>query len=147
MSPDRSEPPGLGMSVRWCVREQPLPPLAVVGRGVCARRLAERIIGRTDLVGVVGAGLLVALGPELPWVDGVEYLGAEPDAPHLLFDCRVAPSVSASILSSAVRARVPGRVAWLSGPSLLVPLARAEAFHAPAWASGWRDEHLGALHG
>lgn len=93
-------------------------------------------MGREDLVGLVGPDLLVAVGPDLPWVDGVVYLGAEAAAPRLWMDCRLEPDIPAGILASAVAARVPGRVAWLLEPARLVPLAGAERFD-PAALGRW----------
>jgi hypothetical protein len=119
--------------VGWSPREEPLPPEAVAGRGRVAVRLAERVLGRSEAWrGVVGDDLIVVLGPDLPWVDGVTYLGRDPRAPTLWFDTRVQPDVPPALLARAVARRVPGPVAWLADPTVLVPLGAAEPFHPPA---------------
>jgi hypothetical protein len=63
----------------------------VAARGPVARRLLERLRRLPDdrlarLEGGATESLVIALGaPEdLPWVDGVTYLGREPDAADLL---------------------------------------------------------------
>lgn len=66
--------------VHWQEREPPLPAGAVVAQGAVARALAMRLLHEPDetlarFTGVGGEGLLVLLGDDLPWVDGVVYLG------------------------------------------------------------------------
>ena len=109
----------------------------MVARGQAAQRLADRVIASGGpWTGVVGHALIVLLGPELPWIDGVTYLGHEPDQPALWFDTRLQPSVPVAWLVSRVARG--GRVAWLHDPAVLVPLGAAAPFHAPA-LQAWRN--------
>ncbi|MCB9673511.1 MAG: hypothetical protein H6737_00250 [Alphaproteobacteria bacterium] len=125
--------------VRWGPRAQPLAPVAAAGRGDVARRLGERVLAAPGAWRViVGDRLIVVLGADLPWVDGITYLGGAPEAPRLLHDCRLAPSVPGDLLARAVERSVPGFVAWLHDPDLLVPLAEAEPVHPPALAAWLR---------
>ncbi|MGW4207366.1 bpX5 domain-containing protein [Lentzea sp. NPDC004789] len=100
----------------WTRREPPLAPAAVAGgadlRAAAVRRLRE------------GAELRVACGPEwilvvggdLPWADGVTYLGWDDG---LLVPTTLAPSTPAGLLRHALPADVlavlPGAV--LTGPA------------------------------
>ena len=68
-------------------RARPLAPAAVAARGPAATAMATRLSARDDaalgrLSGVHAPGLLVVIGDpsELPWVDGVIYLGRDPAA-------------------------------------------------------------------
>ncbi|MEZ4322005.1 MAG: hypothetical protein R3F61_31325 [Myxococcota bacterium] len=127
--------------VDWAPRDPPLLPLGVAGRGDVAARLARRVLASRGAPGwraVVGDRLLVVLGDALPWVDGVVYLGADPRAPRLLHDSRLMPSVPPDLLARRIHARVPGLVAWLHAPDVLVPLADAEPIHPPA-LSAWLE--------
>ena len=74
-------------------------------------------------------GLLVILGEEerLPWVDGIVYLGHDPQSPSLFFPTTVEPSVPPALLERSV-AMVHGQrgpCALLLDPPSIVPLAEA----------------------
>lgn len=126
-----------GLSVTWSARRLPLEPVGVAARGLAARRLADRVITAPGpWRGVVGEDLIVVLGDELPWADGVVYLGHSPDHPALLYDTRSEPNVPLAWLVK--RLCREGPVAWLREPDLLVPLASAAPFHAPA-LQAWRN--------
>jgi hypothetical protein len=62
----------------------------------------------------------VVLGPEseLPWVDGVVYLGREAAAPGLLVPTHLSPDVPIALLEAAVLRSVQG------SPVAVVPDAR-----------------------
>ena len=118
-------------------RSAPLAPLAVVAEGEAARRLALRVLTCPDgtmarLSGVAGRGLLVLLGAEadLPWVDGVRYLGRDPEAPALLLPTALALTaplllVERALLGAAKDAAPPYAV--LLEPLRLVPLGGARS--------------------
>lgn len=104
-----------GIPVRWLPRPEPLAPAAAMATGAAVRRLAARLLWREDgalarLRGVAGPDLLLLLGPaeELPWIDGVSYLGVDPAAPALLLPTTLAPSVPPALLERALL-RGPGR--------------------------------------
>jgi hypothetical protein len=67
---------------------------------------------------VLGDELLLLLGNEqdLPWSDGVIYLGREPMTPELWLPCAIEPNVPASLLLRALRSR-------FQTDSLLAPFA------------------------
>jgi hypothetical protein len=100
------------MILRWTPRAEPLAPEAALGFDGAAEALARRLARAGDealarLRGVAGDGVVAVLGvaDDLPWVDGVEYVGRAPGAPSLLLPTQVAPSVPAALLERAVVAR------------------------------------------
>jgi MoxR-vWA-beta-propeller ternary system protein len=116
-------------------RETPLAPVAALATGAAARRLARRLLAATDehlarLEGVAGPGLLVVTGAEadLPWVDGVRYLGRDPDAPGLLLPTAARPVIPATLLARTLLAGAPtggAPYAVRLAPLALVPLGGA----------------------
>lgn len=92
----------------WVLRDTPLLPGAVAARGRVARRLAERLLqgGREDLQGVAGADWLFVVGADLPWVDGVHWLGLEPGVRGLWLPTTHAPDVPPQLLAQTVRERI-----------------------------------------
>lgn len=102
--------------VTWTENESPLPPCAVAAMDLPAKRLARRMLqldqatlGR--LLGVAGKNTLVVLGVEsdLPWVDGVVYLGRDSSAPGLLLPTLFTPTVPGpQLLERALRKRFSG---------------------------------------
>jgi hypothetical protein len=111
--------------VTWSDREPPLEACAVAAWGDTARRLASHVLeldqtalGR--LSGVAGKSALVLLGEvtNLPWVDGVLYLGRDPLAPALLLPTQIEPTVpAANLLERAIRKRF----SKLSPPLAILP--------------------------
>ncbi len=136
------------LALRWREREPPLAPACAVASGSAARELAVRLLARTDealaqLQGVGGESLLAIVGAsaDLPWVDGVIYLGRDSRAPALLMPTQREPDVHPALVESALVARGGGGGPWgvLLDPPRLVnlglarPLARAAL---EAWAKG-----------
>lgn len=111
--------------VTWGDREPPLIPCAVAASGDAASRLAERLLKldvsiSSRLYGVAGPTTLLVLGEEanLPWVDGVSYLGRDPAAPGLLLPTHIEPLVpTANLLERALR----HRFAKLAPPLAMLP--------------------------
>ncbi|UQA57502.1 hypothetical protein [Polyangium aurulentum] len=103
-----------GVAVGWTPREEPLAPLAAAAWGAASRAMAERLLDLPDatlarLSGVGGAGVIVVLGEaaDLPWVDGVSYLGRDAEAPSLLLPTNARPSVPAALFARALARRFP----------------------------------------
>jgi hypothetical protein len=111
--------------VTWSDREPPLAACAVAAWAEVARRLATRLLELDDqalgrLSGVAGKSTIVLLGDEadLPWVDGVLYLGRDPSAPSLLLPTRMEPVVPrANLLERAMT----GRFAKVRPPLAVLP--------------------------
>ncbi len=105
------------LELRWSIRDASLAPLGVLALDGCARRLGQRLLeepaARLKLWrGLSGTGLLALFGDELPWVDGVQYLGKEGG---LWMPTWLQPSVPASWLSRAL-ANLHGAGQWLVVP-------------------------------
>jgi hypothetical protein len=114
------------VAVEWVARATPLAPSGVIARGAAAPALARRLLSHdlADLACVAGPGLLVLLGADLPWVDGVVYVGRDPAAPELLLPTALAPTVAPPLLAHAVKRTVDGSPIAVI-PGLIVPCADA----------------------
>ena len=120
------------LPVTWSTRAVPLPPAAVAARGKAAALLVARLRALPDdrlarLEGGASDGLVVVAGAseDLPWVDGVVYLGHDPAAADLLVPTTHMASAPAMLVEAALRARgaLPaGPFAVLLDPLTLVPL-------------------------
>ena len=135
----------------WRVREPPIAPCAVLALGEVSRRLARRLLTLTRvhlarLRGVAGVDLLLVLGAaeDLPWVDGVGYLGVDPEAPRLLLPTTEAPELHPALLQRALLrpdASDPARQAPLAVlPSGLLVAARLAEELSPARIASWLAE-------
>ena len=127
-------PASLQFEISWTPRQIPLLPVAVAARGDAALRLARRLLllddeSLTRLKGVAGDELIVIKGAEqdLPWVEGVQYLGIDSEAPALLLPTNYEASWPQPLLARAlaVRAEESGQIAVLPQPALLVPMKSA----------------------
>ena len=136
------------MRVELVERQTPLSPAAVVARGRVSHALVERLSREeaarlTGLSAVAGVDLLIVLGEAetLPWADGVEYLGREPEAPALFLPTGRRANVPAALLEAALR-RTHGHpsgglaLCWRDGPAV-VSLADARKVSREA-LSHWR---------
>jgi hypothetical protein len=112
----------------WSPREPPLAPVAVTAprhrTAALVAAAVARARGGAELRAAAAAGRVVVLGdgPDLPWCDGVIYLGRDAG---LLLPTATAPSVPAALLHEAVRRLVPpgcGLVAVLPDAVLAAPV-------------------------
>src|SRR5438445_10603043 len=117
--------------IQWIPRDLPLLPTAVAAHGPASLRLARRLLQLSDeslaqLEGVAGKELILVQGNEeqLPWVDGVQYLGVDPAAPSLLLPTNYRPNLPEAFVEKALlnKAGTTGRIAVLLSPFLLAPL-------------------------
>lgn len=113
------------LSVEWVPRDEPLAPAAALGTGPVAEALVRALLQRSDealarLSGVGSARVVVVMGEDLPWVDGLVYLGSDPEAPALLLPTALRPTVPLPLLQRAVLARLPPG----SSPVALSPRTR-----------------------
>ncbi len=124
------------LELTWVEREPPLAPCAVAAWGETSHALAQRLLQRDDaqlarLSAVAGDSLLVVVaeGTELPWIDGVRYLGRDPDAPALYTPTTLRPSAPAPLVERALSREkgIAAPFAVLPERSLVVPLSGARA--------------------
>ena len=133
------------MKLEWSARNEPLQPQAVVATGPAASKLARRLLQAPHLPVLdwaASSGLIVLLGEtaNLPWVDGVRYLGRDPAEPRLYLPTSLEPSLPPEWIASAL-VRQFGLAAPLALTESLVviPLHQARALHATAleqWLRG-----------
>src|SRR5689334_21688884 len=91
--------------VTWHTRAEPLAPRAAAARDQAALRLARRLVAFSaehlaTYEGVATPTILLVLGANLPWTDGVIYLGRDPAAPSLLLPTTLAPNVPSALLAA-----------------------------------------------
>lgn len=107
-------------------RDEPLDPVAVFASGSAALRLGRRLLDRLPLerppraLASVGAErwlLLIGVADSLPWVDGAQWLGRDPEAPGLLVPTRRGSDLHPVLLERAVKARFPD----LEAPLVVLP--------------------------
>lgn len=99
-----------GLSISWDLREPPLAPIAVLGSGVVARRLAAAVrpaVASALEVAASAESLLIVGGTDdLPWVDGARFLGREDG---LLMPTTHVPSVPSDLVRSVLAQAMPGQ--------------------------------------
>lgn len=112
------------VAVAWRPRATPRAVSALVAEGPVADALRRRLLALPDdalasLRGVADAAHVVVLGaaPQLPWIDGVLYLGRGPDAPTLTLPTALDPTVPPGLLERALAAKLT----HLMGPFALWP--------------------------
>ena len=117
------------MNVRWSARERPLPIEGAIATGEAAARFARRLLALDDdalarLRGVASPQLIALLGAsaDLPWTDGIVYLGRDEAAPQLYL-----PTTRATTLPPALIARAIVR----REPALPPPFVLTDTFNAP----------------
>jgi hypothetical protein len=116
--------------VQWIPRTHALTPIAVAASGATAQKLLQRVQEFNDerlrvLRGVAFENTVVLTGCEedLPWIEGVLYLGRDPAAPHLLIPTNLSPDVPLSLLDEAIFKRsLREPLALLPGEKLVIPL-------------------------
>lgn len=133
------------MRVTFVERAVPLQPCVVMAQGVIAHRLAERMVALDEQVlarlrVIATHGRIFVLGNELdlPWVNGVTYLGIDDAAPTLRLPTTLAPSVASDIFERAIQLRVGHQytVAVCTEPPRIISLHGACAWPRATW-SAW----------
>ncbi len=132
--------------IQWRPRPIPLSPSGAVALGAAATRLARYLsICPQDrlnrLQGVAGTELIAILGAanDLPWVEGIRYLGKDSLAPGLLLPCNRKPTLSIGLLAATV-SRQETPLALLDKPGCLIPLAQARPIERSLLLS-WLEKH------
>mgnify|MGYP006928210650 CR=1 FL=1 len=129
------------LPVQWVPRSTPLEPVAALAFGPVAIRMGQRILetGTGSLRGLGAGDHLFVTGPPelLPWVDGVVYLGADPDETKLWTPTRLGPDRPAALVLRSIckDLGLEGTVAVWPGLSMALPVSRARALDARALAA------------
>lgn len=123
------------------VREPPLAPCAVLALRAAADALLARLRALDEarlsrLQAVRGAHFLLVQGNarDLPWSDGLIYLGKDAAAPQLLLPTAQAPNVPSALFERALARHcrsgprgLPGPWAVSFDPPLVISLAESRA--------------------
>lgn len=109
--------------IAWTTPALPLPAVAVAGRDEVGEALARRCAGRDEVTIHCSDRwtVVVAEPEELPWIDGVVYLGELPGVTRLLVPVHTVPTIPPDVLQAAVRRATGGA----GGKAALLPLADA----------------------
>jgi hypothetical protein len=109
-----------------------LSPVAAVAFGERARALAVRLLAldeshRERLTASVANAMLIVGGDaaDLPWIDGILYLGVDAEAPELLLPTTSCPSVPVDLFARAITSRFksqPRPLAVVHDPPSVIPL-------------------------
>ena len=123
------------MRVNFIPRDAILDPIAVVGMDEAAHALARRLLTLDgerlrQLRGAAGDRLMIVLGEtaNLPWVDGVTYLGRDREAPRLLLPAMLRPDIAFDVferLVGRIAAPLPAPWAVFSSPPRIFSVAAA----------------------
>lgn len=123
-------PPIDALPLLWHPREPPLPASAALAHGTVITALRRRLLALDDhalhcLRGVVGDDVWVLLGDtaQLPWVDGLLYLGVDPTAPGLWQPTLLAAQLPSAWLADLFAAERP--CALWPERQWIIPLADA----------------------
>ncbi|MEL6349543.1 MAG: hypothetical protein AAFV53_40950 [Myxococcota bacterium] len=116
--------------LNWKPRTDPLPAGAVLGEGEAAVRLVRRLLNgyRDNLRGLAADDQVVIIGKteDLPWVDGVQYLGKDPRAPALLLPTMLNTAVPISLVERALILRAQeGDLPLVVTPSKVIACGNA----------------------
>jgi hypothetical protein len=135
--------------VAFRARPRPLTPIALYAEGAVARRVLERLaherrerLGALQCVATRRCVVLLGPEPELPWADGVIYLGRDARAPLLLVPTYYEPDVPYDVLERRVVAAGHTPIAVLPHARQLIPLGNARAVERDAllaWLRGPMD--------
>lgn len=112
----------------WSPRAVPLPAVAAIARGHAAPLLAARLLAMEDeqlsqLRGCATRDLIAIAGPDLPWIDGIEYFGRDDE---LFLPTAIGPGVPVPLLARAIATRHPELkppFAIAMNPDLLISFA------------------------
>jgi hypothetical protein len=137
--------------VQPVLRKVPLAPCAALAVGASALALVERLLqlepphqARLRGVATDDAVLVLGASDDLPWCEGIAYLGCEPETPELLLPCAVAANVPAPLLLRALKARFAAAdlrapcAIWLE-PALVLSASTAQALDR-ARLLQWREQ-------
>lgn len=125
--------PSASLAPRWAPRDRPLDVCGLLARSGAYAALLDALLARSSetlaaLHAVAGDEVIVVLGAaeEIPWIDGGEWLGRDPEAPSLLLPTALAPGLPLTLLERAVLRRFASAETPLAVvPGMVVPLAAA----------------------
>ncbi len=88
--------------IGWRDRDVPLAPRGALAEGAAVARWARRLLRAPDVSAWSGVGdrsRILVTGADLPWADGLLWLGVDPDAPGLYLPTTRAPEIHPALLA------------------------------------------------
>ncbi len=140
------------LPVIWEERKEPCEPVGAIAWDASARALAKRLLALEDdhlsrlrASGGTSECLLLLLGEtaDLPWADGVVYLGQDAEAPTILLPTLLAPSVPLPLVERLILQRsgdLPFPIVFLPHTGLLISVTTARPVSRrilSVWLSAW----------
>ena len=117
------------LKINWQNRFDALEPTALVAFDETAIRLAKKLLSFADerlglLQGVWAENLLFVAGraENLPWVDGVIYLGKDAAAPSILLPTTVRPNVPIDLFERALRNQFSDKLPFAVVENRIIPV-------------------------
>jgi hypothetical protein len=117
------------IEIKWQNRFDSLAPVALVAFGTAAVRLKEKLLSFDDeklnsLQGVFGKDLLFAAGEgeNLPWMDGLIYLGKDAQAPSILLPTNLRPALPIDLFERRLLQRFPRQKPFAVVGNRIIPV-------------------------
>lgn len=102
---------GSSISISWSPTDTPLQPCVAVATDSIAAQLLQKLITMDDAAlaaykGVAGKNIVLISGDSLPWVNGIRYLGSDPQAPNLFVPTNLQCNIPLALLDKAIKRQV-----------------------------------------
>ncbi len=117
--------------IKWQNRFDSLAPVALIAFDEAAIRLKKKLLALSDeqltqLQGVFGKDLLFAAGDSenLPWVDGLIYLGKDVLAPSILLPTNLRPNLPVDLFERRLLRQFPDQRPFAVVGEQIIPVGK-----------------------
>lgn len=117
--------------INWRNRLDTLEPVAIIGFDETAKRLKEKLLSFDDeklssMQGVFAESLLFATGQtaDLPWVDGVIYLGKDARAASIFLPTNLRPNVPLDLFEKSLLRRFSAQKPFAVLENRIIPVGK-----------------------
>jgi hypothetical protein len=117
------------LEIKWVSRFDSLPPLALIAFDGAASRLKEKLLSFDDeklsvLQGVFAENLLFIAGEDLPWSNGVIYLGKDAQAASIFVPTNLCPNVPFDLFEKSLLRRFAAQKPFAVVGNRIVPVGK-----------------------
>jgi hypothetical protein len=117
------------LEIKWQSRLDTLEPSALLAVGETARRLREKLLSLDDeklsaLQGVFAENMLFIVGADLPWVDGVIYLGKDTEAPSIFLPTNLLPNIPLDLFEKSLLSRFSEQKPFAVVQNQIIPIGK-----------------------
>ena len=93
--------------IAWVPRAEPLTPRGAFAAGPMVVPWVKRLLKATDVALACWSGVgdrqrVLVIGEGLPWVDGLVWLGVDPEAPGLYLPCVRVTEIHPALIASRI---------------------------------------------